>query len=605
MTRLSERFPDISFIMEMFREMRSQGVEVDGESKYYPNTLLLAVLFRLQARQEGPFKKAGEELEERSSLVELLGYFWHQLDSVAVILREGLKGETREEVSQGIEESRVRIAERLGFEEADVPLASVSELRGEEEQLRIDDHCPDFVVVVDRAHKAVVLFILGSRGYPGPRGPLDFVMDFSLSTVPYLGGEAHSGILKGAANLEKAALPCLLQQLSLNQGFSLLFVGYSLGAGIAQLLTVSLQHQQKDSASTGVEKEKLPPGTKLRTLSFGCPPIFRSPELACMDNILDVLHHNDGISGISLRGLSKLHRRKRGLAKLKLHRRTLFGMALGKKNKTDGEGDQLTLPEEEDLDADDEPSSPGDHQESSDAEAEAAQDEVDNNDNRPHAEKEPHKLAKEEEGDKVDGEKELPRRRSLLEQMVARSLNIDPQHPSQPPILGSPDMLPDPEEEEKKGEEDSGKNAISSLGESFLASIASLRSQPVTPGLWSQVEASLKELPDPPYPKTGKLGSRLVLVKKKKGVRSARIFRGPDQTGPFSEQIRLKQGMFNDHMPYSYTGVFTGLGDNGASIPLQVLDFDENSNQVANSPLGKEELAEAISGEESGYSSLG
>ena len=245
MTRLSERFPDISFIMEMFREMRSQGVEVDGESKYYPNTLLLAVLFRLQARQEGPFKKAGEELEERSSLVELLGYFWHQLDSVAVILREGLKGETREEVSQGIEESRVRIAERLGFEEVDVPLASVSELRGEEEQLRIDDHCPDFVVVVDRAHKvilrdidvghilfqAVVLFILGSRGYPGPRGPLDFVMDFSLSTVPYLGGEAHSGILKGAANLEKAALPCLLQQLSLNQGFSLLFVGYSLGAG--------------------------------------------------------------------------------------------------------------------------------------------------------------------------------------------------------------------------------------------------------------------------------------------------------------------------------------------------------------------------------------
>ena len=201
-----------------------------------------------------------------------------------------------------------------------------------------------------------------------------------------------------------------------------------------------------------------------------------------MDNILDVLHHNDGISGISLRGLSKLHRRKRGLAKLKLHRRTLFGMALGKKNKTDGEGDQLTLPEEEDLDADDEPSSPGDYQESSDAEAEAAQDEVDNNDNRPHAEKEPHELSKEEEGDKVDGEKELPRRRSLLEQMVARSLNIDPQHPSQPPILSSPDLLPDSEEEEKKGEEDSGKNAISSLGESFLASIASLRSQPVTPG---------------------------------------------------------------------------------------------------------------------------
>ena len=53
--------------------------------------------------------------------------------------------------------------------------------------------------------------------------------------------------------------------------------------------------------------------------------------------------------------------------------------------------------------------------------------------------------------------------------------------------------------------------------------------------------------------------------------------------------------------PFSHPG----LGDNGASIPLQVLDFDENSNQVANSPLGKEELTKTISGEESGYSSLG
>merc|ERR1719234_1723975 len=214
----------------------------------------------------------------------------------------------------------MRIAERLGFEEADVPLASVSELRGEgnftelrgegDVQLRIDDHCPDFVIVIDRAHKSVVLFILGSRGYPGPRGPLDFVMDFSLKTVPYLGGEAHSGILKGAANLEKAAMPCIRQQLSVHPGFSLLFVGYSLGAGIAQLLTVSLQHQHGAAGSTsGVagakeeERVQLPAGTKLRTLSFGCPPIFASAHLPCMDNILDVLHHNDGISGISLRGL--------------------------------------------------------------------------------------------------------------------------------------------------------------------------------------------------------------------------------------------------------------------------------------------------------------
>ena len=56
-------------------------------------------------------------------------------------------------------------------------------------------------------------------------------MDFTLKTTPYLGGEAHSGILKGATNLKKAAMPCLRQQLDIHPGFSLLFIGYSLGAG--------------------------------------------------------------------------------------------------------------------------------------------------------------------------------------------------------------------------------------------------------------------------------------------------------------------------------------------------------------------------------------
>merc|ERR1712192_90000 len=273
----------------------------------------------------------------------------------------------------------------------------------------------------------------------------DFVMDFSLKTVPYLGGEAHSGILKGAANLEKAAMPCIRQQLSTHPGFSLLFIGYSLGAGIAQLLTVSLQHRQHEAAASttsaaGAKEEErlqLPAGTKLRTLSFGCPPIFASAHLPCMDNILDVLHHNDGISGISLRGLSKLHQRKRGLANLKLHRRTLVRMALGKKNKTDhGKGgEELTLTEEQDIQQldDDEHSLGGGQDTTGNCEEkergiyEAAQDGLDNNDNRTNAEKEPHELAKEEEEvDVVDGEMERGRRRlSLLEQMIVRSFNIN------------------------------------------------------------------------------------------------------------------------------------------------------------------------------------
>ena len=198
----------------------------------------------------------------------------------------------------------------------------------------------------------------------------------------------------------------------------------------------------------------------------------------CMDNILDVLHHNDGISGISLRGLSKLHQRKRGLAKMKLHRRTLVRMALGKENKTDG---APSVPEEEDLqdigeDLDGQEDLLSDEQEDEggveDNEGLRVRDPSfekgnERNESRTHSENESHKPAEQtkddfkpkaevqtEEVDDVDGAAVRPRRQSLLAQMAA-TLNIDPNHPSQPSInaiLSQRDPKPSSQlEKEPKG----------------------------------------------------------------------------------------------------------------------------------------------------------
>lgn len=94
----------------------------------------------------------------------------------------------------------------------------------------------------------------------------------------------------------------------------------------------------------------------------------------------------------------------------------------------------------------------------------------------------------------------------------------------------------------------------------------------MTPALWERVEAELEALPRPPYPQTGTLCSRLVVVKEKKGVRSARMFLGSDQTAAFSRRIRLKKGMFGDHMPFSYKAIFEKLGQGAATVPLSALD---------------------------------
>ena len=47
----------------------------------------------------------------------------------------------------------------------------------------------------------------------------------------------HSGMAAGCRSLGREALPTILEQLGIFKGFSLLVVGYSLGAGLAQLFT--------------------------------------------------------------------------------------------------------------------------------------------------------------------------------------------------------------------------------------------------------------------------------------------------------------------------------------------------------------------------------
>ena len=53
-----------------------------------------------------------------------------------------------------------------------------------------------------------------------------------------------SGMASGCRSLEREALPAILEQLQIHNGFSLLIVGYSLGAGLAQLFTRYVEQLQ-------------------------------------------------------------------------------------------------------------------------------------------------------------------------------------------------------------------------------------------------------------------------------------------------------------------------------------------------------------------------
>ena len=78
--KLATKYPDIATIQEIYQELRSKEgrEEQEGDSKYRPLPLLLAVLYRLQERQEAGLKEGGQTVEEGGEeVLELLAFYWH------------------------------------------------------------------------------------------------------------------------------------------------------------------------------------------------------------------------------------------------------------------------------------------------------------------------------------------------------------------------------------------------------------------------------------------------------------------------------------------------------------------------------------------------
>merc|ERR1711962_727573 len=239
----------------------------------------------------------------------------------------------KEKIKAIVQLNRLKITKFMGVDDALVPLLSVSELSRPEpttndlvvRQLagsypkvehHMDQHCPDFVITITPEHKAVVFTILGTRIFPKPH-PQDLIMDLAARTEEFLGGFAHSGMAAGCRSLEREALPAILEQLRRYNGFSLLIVGYSLGAGLAQLFTRMVKREKK-----------LPEGVMVKAICYGCPPVFLSSDGSGIeDDVLAVSNHNDGVTGASLFAFNDLFLRTRILQQSSLKRRTMMKLA--------------------------------------------------------------------------------------------------------------------------------------------------------------------------------------------------------------------------------------------------------------------------------------
>jgi len=326
-------YPDTHLVIGVFNEVKKKEPDMDEtddddfvvveDNKWRPMPLIIAVLYKIQDRNDDFFRTGKDiDFESNRDCFELLGYFWHQQHHMGKMLREGISKVSSKDLATHVEKNKVNMIQNLKL---DIVHVSLSELCVQDAGTAVAEtsksllsHTPDFVIHVDHEHTCVVLTVLGTRIFPRPN-PQDIIMDLAARCHPFLDGQAHGGIVVGHNNMVKFVMPRVREQMEKYPHYTLLVVGYSLGAALAQLFLLDLKH--------GNLRSSLPASVKIRGILYGVPPVYQG-NLDPVEDIVMVSNHNDGVTGASLHNLQEVVTKVRAIRNIGLRRRTLLKMAL-------------------------------------------------------------------------------------------------------------------------------------------------------------------------------------------------------------------------------------------------------------------------------------
>ena len=143
------------------------------------------------------------------------------------------------------------------------------------------------------------------------------MLDLHAQSIPFHHGKAHEGIALACTTILRLVLDSLITTLKLYSNYNLVVLGYSLGAGVAQLVTLRL--------SDGPESQQIPPTVKIYGFCYGSPPVYKSSiQGFSHPNIYCVVNHNDGLATLSVHTLTKTFLQIRAIDRLKLKRRKVL-----------------------------------------------------------------------------------------------------------------------------------------------------------------------------------------------------------------------------------------------------------------------------------------
>jgi len=319
-------------------EQKKDSEETDGESifkpddgKWRPVLATLALIYKLQKVSDDSWYDKDEVfMKDKDKMVALLNrmaFFWHRFMKVA----SNISGEEEEEL-------KANLAEGMELELEDVIYVYNKDAKKGD----VEEHLPDIALTIDKERKELLLTVAGTKVFPMPSAA-DIIMDLYAESVPFHKGRAHRGMAAACENILEKVLHLIVDKMKELKDFTLLIVGYSLGAGVAQLLGIKL--------SEGEENKQLPEGSKILCVTFGAPPVYAADEVGYVNpSIISVYNHNDGLATLSLHTVTQLFLQLRATNRLCLGRRHTFRLLrskLGQAVTEDGRRRYVARPPEE------------------------------------------------------------------------------------------------------------------------------------------------------------------------------------------------------------------------------------------------------------------
>eukprot|EP00090_Calanus_glacialis_P011310 TRINITY_DN19740_c0_g1_i1.p1 TRINITY_DN19740_c0_g1~~TRINITY_DN19740_c0_g1_i1.p1 ORF type:complete len:510 (-),score=107.93 TRINITY_DN19740_c0_g1_i1:92-1621(-) len=288
------------------------------DGKWRPVVLTLGLVYKLQKITDDYWYDVDsvfmQNKENITLLVELLAkYWWYSMD-----VATSIKGDD--------EELYENLAKGLKIPQDDILYAFVKDA----DKAIVAEHCPDIALVVHHANKEVVLTVCGTKMFPAP-SVADIMMDLYCESIPFHKGRAHKGMAVACDNILAKVMDTMVERLAELPDYKLVIIGYSLGAGVAQLITLKL--------TDGEEKAKMP-SNEVLCITFGAPPVYISDEPGYINpSIISVYNHSDGLSSLSLHTVTKLFLQIRAINRLGISRKRTFKLLrtkLGESVEQDG-----------------------------------------------------------------------------------------------------------------------------------------------------------------------------------------------------------------------------------------------------------------------------